>query len=153
MASRAAFRAVTKLPCGIAVPLALSTVVKIFSLPSSNSGAAAIKRALASASYPERSTIRLGTTTIQPPQTCASAHNPLSARDAGCLFIGVHGPGVCFVSLISHRPFSVGHIARCTATRPVCGSAGSRRPGSAWGSWLVDLHGAVLVLDRHAPDG
>src|SRR5690606_40134958 len=28
------------------------------------------------------------------------------------------------------------------------------RPGSTWsGSWLVDLDRAVLVFDRHAPDG
>src|SRR5690606_36259089 len=65
----------------------------------------------------------------------------------------VHGPSVCFNSLISHRPFSTGHTARCTSTPPASGSAGSRRPGSTWsGSWLVDLHGAVLILDRDAPD-
>src|SRR5690606_2690552 len=151
MASRAALRAAPKLPCGIAVPHALSTAVKSFSSASSSSGAAAIRRALAadSGSPPHTTPIYSDSPVSSLWRGPTISYSPISSLTGR----SVHGPGVCFVSLIAHCPFSAGHTARCTSAPPASGSAGSRRPGSGCPySWLVDLDGAVLVLDRDALD-
>src|SRR5690606_27565658 len=104
MASRAALRAAPKLPCGIAVPHALSTAAKSSSSASNSSVAAAIRRALAADSG-------------SPPHTTAIySDSPVSSLWRGPMISyspipllrgrSVHGPSVCFALLISHRPFS-----------------------------------------------
>src|SRR5690606_32216618 len=132
MASRAALRAAPKLPCGIAVPHALSTAVKSSSSASSSSGAAAIRRALAadSGSPPHTTAIYSDSPVSLLWRGPTISYSPISSLRGR----SVHGPSVCFNSLIYHRPFAVGHTARCTSAPPASGSAGSRRPGSAWGS-------------------